>query len=41
MADRGEAVWRVTGELRTLGSSVVDGLSAHGGRPALAALGER
>ena len=40
MADRGEAEWRVTGGGRTLGSSVVDGLSARGERPSLVALGE-
>ncbi len=31
---------RVTGEVRTLGSSVVDGLSARGERPALVSFGE-
>src|SRR5215213_1843398 len=40
MADRGEAEWRVTDGGRTLGSSVVDGLSARGERPSLVALGE-
>jgi long-chain acyl-CoA synthetase len=40
MADRGEAEWRVTGGGRTLGSSVVDGLSARGERLSLVALGE-
>ena len=35
----GEKVWRDTGELGTLGS-VIDGLSAFGGRPALVAFGE-
>src|SRR5215216_6911393 len=40
MADRGEAEWRVTGGGRTLGSSVVYGLSARGERPSLVALGE-
>src|SRR5215218_1267577 len=39
MAGRGEAVWQVGGELRTL-RSVVDGLSARGERPALVAPGE-
>ena len=39
MADRGEAVWQGTSELRTL-RSVVDGLSARGGCPALVTLGE-
>ena len=39
MVDRGEAALRVTGGVRTL-RSVVEGLSARGGRPALVALGE-
>src|SRR5918997_2689389 len=38
MGIRGETVGRVTGEVRTLGS-VVDGLSAQGGRPALVEFG--
>lgn len=41
MADRGEAVLRVTGEVRTLGSSVVDGLSARGERPPVTATGPK
>ncbi|MDQ3497141.1 MAG: long-chain fatty acid--CoA ligase, partial [Actinomycetota bacterium] len=39
-AVRGETALRVTGEAGTLGSSVVDGLSARGERPALVAFGE-
>src|SRR5215204_2769867 len=39
MADRREAVGREEGELGTLGS-VIDGLWAHGERPALVAVGE-
>ena len=40
MADRGATRLRVTGGVRTLGTSVVDGLSARGERQALVALGE-
>jgi long-chain acyl-CoA synthetase len=40
MADRGATMLRVTGGVRTLGTSVVDGLSARGERQALVALGE-
>jgi long-chain acyl-CoA synthetase len=39
MTDLGELMWRDRGEWRTLGS-VVDGLWAHGGRPALVTVGE-
>ena len=39
MVDRGEVVGRDEGELGSL-RSVVDGLWAHGGRPALVAVGE-
>ncbi len=39
MADRREAVGRDEGELGTL-RSVIDGLWAHGERPALVAVGE-
>src|SRR5918997_3756432 len=40
MVDRGATRLRVTGGGRTLGTSVVDGLSARGGRQALVAFGE-
>ena len=39
MVERGEVVGRDEGELGTL-RSVVDGLWAHGGRPALVAVGD-
>src|ERR671911_3031975 len=39
MVERGEVVGRDEGELNTL-RSVVDGLWAHGGRPALVAVGD-
>ena len=39
MVERGEVVGRDEGELDTL-RSVVDGLWAHGGRPALVAVGD-